>query len=161
MSEVFDSLVNVHPGNTDYIHPHGTPHGVRENMVSQSMPDYREESEDLNIEPVKVSGATKKVVADTATYRTVTLNTNNPFSLIVPQDDDRYRATLIASNANIYLCENRDLAMAVNGGNTGAGALIPSSVSVILENQWEVYAVNSVPNTPATVTVIVERYVKC
>ena len=148
---------------TDYMPVHGTPQHAQQSMEMQTEPDQLavsiEQGYDAEvIHPVWVWGEVREVIADTATYRTMTLDTHNPFLMAIPQDPQRCRATVIASNSAIYLCENREMAMAVNGGNTNAGALLPQNYPVVLQNKWEVYAANSVPATAATLTVITERY---
>lgn len=118
-----------------------TPHpGSRLDGVSQAnahaYPDVSEFA--AEVQGDKFTVATRNQIADTATYRTVTLNAANPYLLVSPQDPTRYRATFIPNSAGcLYLCESKELAMAVVNGNTSAGALI--TANTVVQNQWETW----------------------
>lgn len=91
--------------------------------------------------------------------RTLTLNSNRPYALILGQDPNRSRAILIASAAEIYLCASKEMAQEVGvNGNTVVGAWLPANTPVELRDKKAWYAANSTPATPATLSVIVERY---
>lgn len=98
--------------------------------------------------------------------RLVVLSAANPWLRILPRDQSRRRAVLLAVDTDVVFTEAEDLARqlatAVAGGTLPAalvgGAYWPKSVALILESRDQVFAVATTTTGISRVTLVVERY---
>lgn len=149
------------PQNSDYIHPHGTPQGVRESMISQSMPNVMLEQgfeEETYITPVEVTGDIKITSPALGYAQSVLLGQNNPTMLILPQDPLRRNALILAVDNDVYLCSSKETAQAASGTTTSAaGFYLPKSILMAVPSKGAVWAACTTTGSNSRISIFVSR----
>lgn len=118
--------------------------------------------------PVDLAGyvlPTRDAMPSETIPRVVTLSAANPWLRILPRDQSRRRAVLLAVDNDVVFVETEDLARQlatqVAGGGAAAsllGAYWPKTVPLTLESRDQMFVVATTQTGSSRVTLFVERY---
>lgn len=95
---------------------------------------------------------------DLATAMTVTLGSLNQWSLLLPGDQHRRSAVVLAIDNDVYLTHDQGSAISVAGTSTGTqGFYLPAGIAVPVESTAPVYVAATTTTTNSRVSAMIYR----
>lgn len=114
---------------------------------------------------IEVSGRNKVRAVRTAAeapdvcgVNMVTLGSANPWSMLMPQDDQRRSAVIVAVDNDVVITADQGTASMVAGGNQGTlGFYLPAGIAVPLDTRAEMWVACTTTATNSRVSIIMHR----
>jgi hypothetical protein len=113
-------------------------------------------------EPVRVEGSVRPAVPGFATWRTMVLGTNQVWRRLLPRDERREQAQILAVDADIVIAESEEMASNANNQVAGVpqpiGFYLSKGLLLPVRNQDAVWVANTSSSSANRVSVLIERH---